>query len=85
MAGESPGLLQQGLERFEVKNPFPGQEPMEKKVYFVGLLFDSENGIGKLDLPPMPTFEDIQRWKTGEAIPASSFLGTLGELAIPLG
>lgn len=71
------GVFEQGIKRFNVTEPFPGVDPMARKVYFIGLMFDEENGIGRLDLPQMPTFDQVLAWKEGKE-PINGFLGEMG-------
>lgn len=76
------GLMRRILEQFDINEPFPGSTSRAKIIYFDGLLFDEENGIGGVDLPKAPTIEEIKAWKEQGQLPGSNFLGIPSRLIV---
>jgi len=79
------GSMRRTLEQFDINEPFPGSTLRAKVIYFSGLLFDDENGIGRIDLPKAPTIEEIEAWKEQDQLPRSNFLGIPSRLIVSNG
>lgn len=70
------------MQDFGINEPFPGISERGKALYFYGIMFDKENGIGKMDLPETPSFEEIVAWKEKRAEPKTHYLGLISRLMI---
>ena len=80
---DSPnGTMKRLLSKYAPGESFPGVTSIGKNIYFLSLLFDDENGIGKLDLPPLPTSEELKAWQEGRQLPRTNFLGCLNRVIV---
>ena len=80
---DSPnGTMKRLLSKYAPGESFPGVTSIGKNIYFLSLLFDDENGIGKLDLPPLPTTEELKAWQEGRQLPRTNFLGCLNRVIV---
>ena len=70
------------LSEYAPGEVFPGSTPVGKNIYYLGLLTEEENGIGKLDLPSLPTVEEINGWKEQGQLPESSFFGSVARVIV---